>query len=133
MSRRVRSIVFRLNDSELGLQALLEESRAGEEPVYDEANDWYDWTRVDAGQLERAEQIVDALERLARTDLERRFPGATVDVECTADATTSLEVEPESAEEAVQAYLDAQLTTLIEQAWASVVNDESGTSGGDAA
>ena len=118
---RIRSILLCLNHAELGLRSLLEENRDGEQPVYDEVNDWYDWTRVDPDQLDRAEQIIEALERVARIGLEQRFPRAAVEVECGADTTTGLEVEPEAAEELVQTFVDAQLATWIEQAWSAVL------------
>ena len=130
---RIRCILLRLNHSELELQAFLEENRDGEEPAYDEANDRYDWTRVDPDQLERADEVIEALKRIARTGLEREFPGAAVDVECSADTPTGLEVEPEAAEELVQTLVDAQLATWIEQAWAAARDNEGGASGGDAA
>jgi hypothetical protein len=130
---RVRSILLRLNHSDLGLHALLEENRDGEEPVFDEANDWYDWTRVDPDQLDRAEEIIQALERVAQTGLERQFPGAAVEVECSADATPGLEVEPEAAEKLVQTFVDAQRAIWIEQAWAAPHDNEGEASGGDAA
>jgi hypothetical protein len=113
----VRSIVVRINHSALSLQALLEENRGGEESVYDEANDWYDWSRVHPGQVERAELIVRALQSVAKASLQREYPGAVVDIECAADATPGIEVDPGSVEDAVGSFVDTNLAKWIDEAW----------------
>ena len=128
---RIQSIRLRVNHTELGLEALLEESREGEEPVYDEANDWYDWSRVDAKQMDRAELVITALERIARAGLERQYPGAAVDVECSADTIRGVEVDPEEAEELVQNLVDTRLAAWVDEAW-DALSREGGASGGDA-